>query len=305
MPGLNKRRAMLCGALMMASLPVLADDVLSVGHIRPDTGDEHRSVYFLELLEAALVASAKRYGPFELREAPVQMTQSRAMREMQRGRYVDVIWTMSDRSREAALLPVRIPLLRGLLGVRVPVVATGQADDWTGVDSLEKLRERVPGQGHDWPDTRVLAANGIRVETVSAYESLFRMLARHRIDYVPRAVAEVWAEEALYQRYDLKVLSQPLIVYPAPIYFFVAPDNKTLAERLEYGLQALIQSGEFEELFESHPANRWAIDNFLDEAGTMIRLHNPDLSPETPLDNPDLWFEGVFDERDRQGAEPP
>ena len=280
---------------MLALKPALAvAEVLEVGHIRPDVGEDQRSDYFLELLDAALAASSETFGPYRLVEAPVQMTQSRAMHEMGRDEYVHVIWTMTSTDREAELRPVRIPLLRGLLGVRAAVVPAGQAARLEGVDTLETLSELIPGQGHDWPDTAILRANGIRVETASSYEGLFRMLVRGRIDYIPRSVAEVWGERSMYQRHDLVIADHFLLAYTAPIYFFVAADNSALAERLEYGLNRLIESGEFRHRFETHPANREAIERFFANPRPIIWLNNPDLPEETPLDVAELWFEPVF-----------
>ncbi|WP_406672338.1 hypothetical protein [Natronospira sp.] len=267
-----------------------------IRHIKPDVEEEARDAYFVELLSLAMEQTQESHGPFRLERAPIRMTQSRAMREMRHGRHVDVVWTMTSRDNESGWLPVRVPLLRGLLGVRVPVVAAEHVNRMEAVTDLSELRRFVAAQGHDWPDTGILRANDVRVETSSDYEALFRMVAGGRVDFLPRGVIEVWAEEQIYRRYDLAPGNGPLIAYPAPIYFFVAPENHALAERLEAGLLKALDDGSFLSLFESHPANRLAISRFLETDRAVIWLDNPNLTEETPTDEADFWVERVFEQ---------
>ncbi|MCC5812005.1 MAG: hypothetical protein JJU06_16715 [Ectothiorhodospiraceae bacterium] len=275
----------------------------TIGHIRPDTDVDARDAYFLELLDLALSRTEDDFGPYRLAMAPVQMTQSRAIRSLREEGYVDVIWTMTSMQRERELLPVRIPLLRGLMGVRVPVVRMGEQDLLMRAEDTDALREFRAGQGHDWPDTAILEANGFPVALASDYESLFRMLQLGRIDHVPRSVAELGAELALYDAHDLTVANGPLMVYHAPAYFFVAPDNLRLALRLEVGLQRILADGSFHRLFRSHPANRHALHGVLLEERPIIWLENPLLPEDTPVDDPRLWYEPIFGrERGAEGS---
>lgn len=265
-----------------------------IGHIRPDSEEENRDAYFIELLDQALTETEATHGPYELRQAPVQMTQSRAFQEMGAGRYIDVVWSMATREREEAFRPIRIPLLKGLLGLRVPVVPAGERDRLAGVRSVEALRRYRAGQGHDWPDVTILEANRLPVTAAPGYQSLFRMLEKGRVDYVPRGVPEIWAEQVVYERHDLVVGEGPLIAYRAPIYFFVAPGNAALAERIETGLRRAIADGSFDSAFRRHPANVRAIDRMLAEDRPIVWLENPTLHPATPSARSSLWFDPVF-----------
>lgn len=288
------RAVLVLMSLAATATPVWAMEPHVIGHIRPDTEVDARDAYFLELLELALSRTEEDFGPYRLTMAPVQMTQSRAIRSLLGGTYVDVIWTMTSPQREQQLLPVRVPLLRGLMGVRVPVVQMDDRALLADVADPVSLRRFRAGQGHDWPDTAILEANSIPVALASDYESLFRMLGRGRIDHVPRSVAELGAEGALYETYDLAVGDGPLIVYHAPIYYFVAPDNLRLALRLEVGLQRILEDGSFRRLFLSHPANQRALSEVLLEDRPIIWLENPLLPEETPVDDARLWFEPIF-----------
>lgn len=280
-------------SVFLLTLPGMVSATV-IGHIRPDSDEENRDAYFVELLNLALERTEASHGPYELRQAPVQMNQSRAFLEMREGGYIDVVWSMATRDRERTFRPIRIPLLKGLLGVRVPVVPAGDADRLAGVRSLEALQRYRAGQGHDWPDTRILESNGLPVTPAPGYQSLFRMLASERVDYVPRSVTEVWAERAIYEQHDLVVADGPILAYVAPIYFFVSPGNEALAERLETGLQRIIADGAFNTAFRRHPANVRAIEHLLEDDWPVIWLDNPTLHPETPMDQPRLWYRPLF-----------
>lgn len=187
-----------------------------------DTSFDLRDAYVLELLALVLEQTDADYGPAELRAAPFRVSQSRAARLIRDSEYLDIIWAMTSRQREETLLPVRIPLMRGLMGARLLVVRREHVGRFAAVDNLRELREFALAQGHDWPDTPVLRANRLTVETSSDGDSLFRMLAHARVDAVPRAITETWAEADSYHRHDLAVEPDILLLYPAPNYFFVA-----------------------------------------------------------------------------------
>lgn len=289
-------RSVLLLALGLGALaPCAADErrTTVVGHIRPSVEQDLRDEYFIDMLRLALDHTVAEFGPYRLREAPVRMTQSRALQSMEEGTYLDVVWTMANRDRESRFRPVRIPLLKGLLGVRVPVVRDGMQPMFEGVETIRDLRQLQAGQGHDWPDVNVLRANGLQVVT-ARYATLFRMLAAGRFDYMPRGVTEVWAERHFYDEHGLAPAWQVLFVYRAPIYFFVREEDERLARRLKTGLERAIDDGSFRDLFRSHPGNEVALGRLENEQQTRLELDNPQLAPETPTDDPSLWYQPVF-----------
>ena len=92
------------------------------------------------------------------------------------------------------LLPIRIPIQKGILGWRVGLIRKGDQGRFAGVDTLEDLKRVRLAQGQEWPDTLILRANGIDVITAPRYEGLFKMLVSKRFDYFPRSVNEIWDE---------------------------------------------------------------------------------------------------------------
>ena len=275
---------------------------LTIRHMPTDTSFDLRDAYVLELLALVLEQTEADYGPAALRAAPFRVSQSRAARLIRDGEYLDIIWAMTSRQREETLLPVRIPLMRGLMGARLLLVRREHVGRFAAVDNLRELREFALAQGHDWPDTPVLRANRLTVETSSDGDSLFRMLAHARVDAVPRAITEIWAEADSYRRHDLAVEPGLLLLYPAPNYFFVAPDREDLQRRLHEGLERAIADGSFQALFDRHPSIGQALQQHLTEDTRIIRLSNPDLPADTPLERSELWHAPLFGNDRRQSA---
>lgn len=280
----------------MVALPVtaLALTPILVRHQPPDSGDDLRDDYAIRLLELALSRTEDDFGPFNLLAIGLRMTQNRATRELGRGQYIDVLWTMTSRAREEKLVPIRIPLAGGLLGVRVPVIRAGDANPLEEVSRVSDLRNLRAGQLQDWPDTMILRHNGVPVTTATNYQSLFAMLARGRFDYLPRGIQELTAEAHLYERYNLEPYRDLLLVYRAPNYFFVSPGDHALALRIRIGLERALADGSFARLMEQHPATAPAIETLRQGPARIIRLDNPELPSATLLDRDELWFAPVF-----------
>lgn len=249
-----------------------------------------RDLYLVELLRLALEKTLATHGPYQMEPAVEPLSQSRALAELASGRTLDVVWAMTSIEREQRTRPVRIPLRKGLLGYRLLIIREEDSDWFESVTSIDQLREVRAGQGHDWPDADILAANGLQVLRASSYDSLFLMLEQGRFDYLPRGLTEIWAE--IDQRPEMAITVAPslLLYYPTASYFFVAPDNTALAERLTQGLEAALKDGSFDRLFFEFPQHREALARASAPGRQVLVLENPLLPPETPLHRAELWY---------------
>jgi len=287
-------KACLMAALLLANLalpsPAWAQAAtpkrVSLVYPRPESERDARNSYVLDLLRLAL---SKQTGTlYQLEPAATAMTQLRVLKELELGHGLDIAWSMTSVARENALLPIRIPIDKGLLGLRVALVAADRPDALAGVRNLQGLQALVAGQGQDWPDTQILRNSGITVNGVGNYEALFRMLALHRFDYFPRSVMEAWQEMDLLGQDRLAVDRHLLIHYPTALYFFVRKDNQALADTVRQGLEQALLDGSFDCLFERH------FGPLLQKAAlasrTVIELPNPLLPSATPLDRSELWY---------------
>lgn len=282
-PGLGMKRRPL---LLTLATPTLAAAPTALVY---PTRDPSRSPMWL-YLQAVLKLAVERSGAsYELVPSRVPMTQARVIRELAAaGGKIDIAWTMTSVEREAQMLPVRVPLDRGLIGCRIAFVRRGDVDRWQHLRSLDELRRYVAGQGHDWPDTEILRANGLSVNGISRYETLFDLLRIGRIDYVPRAVFELDDEAANAAARDLVIEPHLMLRYPAASYFFVRADRPQLAAELQRGLDAAIADGSFGRLFQERFGD--VLRRHRVARRLHLRLKNPLLPAETPLQNPAYWL---------------
>lgn len=242
--------------------------------------------YLQDVLRLAITRGG---GDYELVESPEPMTQARVVRELadHSGR-IDLAWTMTSIEREAQLLPVRVPMDRGLIGCRIAFVRADDADRWRELHDLGELARYVAGQGQDWPDTAILRANGLPVQGIARYEALFDMLRLRRIDYFPRAVFEIDDEAATPLAHDLVIEPHVLLRYPAASYLFVRPDRPRLAAELQRGLEAAAADGSLAHLFQHYFGDLLRRHHLARRR--QLQLKNPLLPPETPLHKPAYWL---------------
>lgn len=271
---------------------MLAEEPLVV-KIRPfrEKNIDHTKEYKYQLLDLVLGKTVSADGPFRIEVAGREtIPQSRVVELVDRGD-LTLIAVMTSREREEKLLPVRIPIHRGLWGHRIFIVNGKDLGKFAAIQTEKELKALWAGQGHDWPDTKILKANGYNVATSPNYHGLFAMLEQGRFDYFPRAVSEPWREVEAEKERGLVVEPALLIQYHAPAYFFVSKQNQALAERIKRGFETAIRDGSLDRLFNTH----WYIQDMLKKANIqkrkIFRLKNPLLTPETPLDRPELWYQ--------------
>ncbi|MBT0585213.1 transporter substrate-binding domain-containing protein [Alteromonas oceanisediminis] len=237
--------------------------------------------YYVDLLERALLNTVDDFGPFTLNSFAVPMNQERQIKTLL-SEDADVMWTMTTPAREAAVLAVKEPLLDGLLGKRVFFVGREQVNALKGLDTAA-LKRKTAVQGRAWPDTAILQHNGFKVSTIEWYDWQFgvaKLLTSQTVDYFPRGVVEAHAELALPHNAELVIDPYHLLEYKTFIYFFVAPSNTALHERLSDGLRRMKASGEFSRMLASYPGYLTA-QQLLKENRTRHQLENPFFATAT------------------------
>ncbi|MBC9250850.1 hypothetical protein A9179_11235 [Pseudomonas alcaligenes] len=244
--------------------------------------------YVVELLRQALAHSGAGH---QLQPSAKAMAQSRAQLSLeQNDGSVQLMWTMTTRERELSMLPIRIPIYKGLIGWRVMLVREEDRDWLKAVDSLAQLKPMRFGQRADWPDSHILRSNGLQVITSQSYESLFRMLDAGRFDLFPREVVVAWDEQQRANAAGLKLAvdSHIVIHYPSAFYFFTSRARADLAGDIQRGLEAMIADGSFDRLFEQYHGATLAQAKLGQRK--VIELQNPDLPEQTPFARKELWY---------------
>jgi hypothetical protein len=190
------------------------------------------------------------------------------------------------------MLPVRIPIDRGMLGYRVLLVRRELLPRFSAVQTLGDLAPFRFGSKNGWADTTVLRNAGLTVVTGDSFDGLFHMLASRRFDAFGRGAGEALREmrERANLLQDIVIEPHLLIEYPMPVYFWFTKDaaGKMRAARVRAGLERMIEDGSLRRLFDAEFGGVIAALDFPHRQ--VIRLDNPFLSREDPLLDDRYWF---------------
>lgn len=244
--------------------------------------------YTLKMLELALrhIDTPYKVQP----DTGEQRTQGRYVDDVISGK-VDVMWAATDLDIENKLQPVRIPLLKGLLGHRIFLIHKDDQAKFDQIKTFADLQRIRLGQGTTWADTKILEANKLTVVKTNKYPSLLHMLDGGRFDAFPRGVQEPWSEVNSVTGLELEVEKRIMLVYKMPFYLFVNKNNQKLAQDLELGLNRALADGSFDKAFFSDPAIRSAVEKADLKNRLVFQLENPQMPKETPVDRPELWLD--------------
>ncbi|KGJ90857.1 hypothetical protein [Colwellia psychrerythraea] len=266
-----------------------ANEIDLVRYIDSKEFPDPKQSYFVDLLKLTLEASKDQFGEYQLQPINIEMAQARSSLMLQRNEYIDLTWRMTSQQLEQQLQAVYFPILKGLMGSRIFIISKDQQYRFNKNIPLADLQNLHLGQGYNWPDTRILLANGFNV--IQGHDNfLIDMLKKGRFNYYPRALHEPWPEIASDN--TLIVEENLMLKYPAPVFFFVNKENKHLQKRLAFGLSKLLESGRFEHFFINHPITSGIVTKANVSKRTIFHLENPLLSKKTKklLADERLWI---------------
>jgi len=266
--------------ILFAVNPAFAKDIVYV------ETSEAKDKYHIDLLKFLFKDDAN----YQLKISKfTNLSYDRTKAEIEEGN-VTIAAFATDTEIEKRLRPIRIPILKGLLGHRVFIIRGDDQARFSTVESFSDLLRYKAGQGRSWADTAVLQNAGIPTVPVLKYPNLFYMLEGGRFDYFPRALHEPFSEIAARPELGLAVEKELMLVYPLALYLFVARDNTELAQVITDKLNAKIESGEFDEFFFNYPLIKDVLNKVNVQSRRVFRIDNPNLSPETPLENKSYWL---------------
>lgn len=234
-----------------------------------------RDYYLHELLAAALRASNYQA---EINEVLVHPHQQRTLLMLDE-KQADVFWSMTSPEREHLAIAVKVPLFKGYIGKRALLTKRALLPRFKDVKTKQDLAQFSAIQGHDWPDTKILAQNGLTVRPLANYQAMFSLVIRGRVDYFPRSFIEVISEMEQIKSDELVIVPDLYISYPTAFYFFVSNHKPELAKALLKGLKVMKSTGEFEQLFASYFAEDLAKLPFKEGEVIEIKLDNDYFQP--------------------------
>lgn len=241
----------------------------------------------LNLLKEALSRSDTSYDISLLKS---EMNQKRKVEEALAGS-IDIFWSMTSQQLEEVVIPVRIPIFKGLLGNRLLIIRSEDQQQFSNVKDKQDFIRFSAGQNRYWPDARIIEENGLPLITSYKYKNLYPMLEGGRFDYLALGAQEIWGELGKNPDPSLKVDTAILLQYRSPAYFFISPEKPGLAKDLSQGLESMLADGSFDEMFN----DQLNIDELYRKAQftkrKIIRLQTPQLSSLTPIGRDELWLE--------------
>ncbi|AWB69160.1 diguanylate cyclase (plasmid) [Saccharobesus litoralis] len=271
--------------MIMLSNSVSAQEI-TIRHNKV-SGVGAKEEYQFGLLKLAL--SYDKQNTYVYEESSRFLMQARMVEDVA-AHSLDVAWTGTSKTLEQKLMPVRIPLYKGLLGHRIFIIRADAQYKFDSVETFEQLKSLTAAQERTWADTAILRDAGIPVIGTRTYENLFYMLEGGRYDYFPRGVHEPWSEVTQYPDLPLTIEKRILVKYPLPAYFFVSKDNPELAQKIKRGLMAAIEDGSFDNYFFNNPMIKDVIRKAHLEDRVVFEIDNPFIPEDTPFDDARLWL---------------
>lgn len=272
------RHLLLLLTLSLSSSPMAATRFTLLS---PENEQDARMDYYREAMRLALEKTRQQYGDYELHDS-LKMNKARMRLEVQKpGRNALFIidnWPQKTPHPEVSRIPFPIDL--GILGYRVCFVGADRAEALAGVRTLAQLQAFSQGSGKGWQDADILRHNGFQVQEVDNYESLFRMVARGRVDLFCRGANEILAEwEAHHPRLPTLTVDRHVILfYPLIHAFYSHVTYHKELERIQLGLRLAWQDGSLQRLWRQHFQPSLVFTQLASRQ--LFRLSNPQLPAE-------------------------
>jgi len=262
--------------IFMGSSTYANNDVLTVRYHSPAND------YIAELFVLALEKSDTKFNCIPIENLP---SQKRTLLLLGKNKALDLAWTVTNVKREEQALAVKIPLDKGLLGYRIPLIHKKNPELFNNKKHTTDIKKLRFGLRFDWPDLDIFKQNELSTLSFSTNQQAINLLKSRRIDAIPDGVLEVGSYEYPPElTYDKHVV----LYYPSAVYFFVAKENQILHDALERGLNLSLKDGSWKKLFDKHFSE--VIKNVNLNKRTLIRLDNPLLPRTAPIDMPQYWY---------------
>jgi hypothetical protein len=300
-----KRRDLICGALaapLLSSLPQIAKadeprKVISYVRAASASDVDAHAVFGWDVLEATLERTRATFGDYRLTTSPdpaqaLRFRHARTSSDVQ----VNVVILTIGPDWSDTLMPVRIPVLRGLLGYRLLLVHRRDLDRFAKINTLNDLRQVSFGSVEHWSDTAIMKSAGLKVVTGSSYDGLFKMMQAGRFETLTRGAHQIESEVAAIEKNpgnDIVVEPHLLMHYTLPVYFWFSrdPEGQRRAERVKAGLQMMVADGSLEKMFNERFGQ--VIEKYDLAHRTLIELPDPLLVPEDPISDARLWYRPI------------
>jgi hypothetical protein len=254
-------------------------DLQQVTYREPVNKTDHYEIYILELLKLSLNKTLASHGPYELQPLPQSINRLRAKRAILNDEFPGLVIEDSYENSLVAngdIVFLPFPVDLGVLSYRVCFVSPKVASQ-VAAASFNELKKYKILQGIGWADSKILRANGFKVEEVGSYHGYFRVVASGRADLFCVGANQVMKE--YFSNADITKLivnDSFYFYYPLPRFFYLNKQNKQLRERIYAGLLLAYKDGSLQALWRKRFTP--SLEFVAMGARQAFVLHNPLLS---------------------------
>jgi hypothetical protein len=185
---------------------------------------DRRGNYKITLLKALLDHTAPEFGAYRLVNIK-PITRKRGFVEMLKGEIVNLYFAPADQQWEDILIPIRVPIRKGLLNYRLLLIHKADLSSFAGIRTADELKEFAVGLRAGWTTTKVMRELDFQIVTAPTYDSVFKMLAHRRFSFIPRGVNEIFGEVEARKDEAPNIVIEPnlALFMPMPVYIYVSP----------------------------------------------------------------------------------
>jgi len=215
--------------------------------------------YYLELIDTALKSTANE-GLYRIDFVEESLSATRKREMLVAGNRINIDRITgfgSKNNSHQGLLRVKVPLMRGFHGFRIPLIRKELQARLNHVNSANELRQFSLGLGRGW-EGYIYKKENFTVIEAQDMSSLLKMLAAGRFDFIPLAATEIEDNYSIHNKplAALAAENRLLIYMPMPIFFYVSEKTPELANRMERGLLIMEKEGKMKSIFDKYFAER-------------------------------------------------
>ena len=240
-----------------------------------------RQEYELGLLDACLRASEGDYGSYIL-----ELDNNDYPKPEDEGNVFDsdcdVLVTVAGNVKfeNKQKIIINQPITKGLLGYRLLIIRNESVPVFNALRGIEDLQALSIGIPATWADAELFRQNHFNVLEQGTLDDIFARLKNKEFDFIALGANEI--EEVFIKHVSIFdgmcIEASHMLYYPFPLIFYVHPEKPDLAKRIQSGLQAVMQNGRFEALFNQHHGD--VVERLNLRNRHVFKLHNALLPQE-------------------------
>ncbi|MFM2666166.1 transporter substrate-binding domain-containing protein [Vibrio mediterranei] len=212
----------------------------------------YRQQYELDMLKLLINVTEDNYGTVNIMEDTIDYPDARDEGAvLENGSHLLVTVKGNAKFSGKQFIELPFSITKQLLGQRILFAKTTNLDKFACNNQIKNMTVGVP---ETWVDAELFRQNGYQVAERGNFDDIFHRLANDEFDFIGFGANE--AEEIFQNRvanhYPIQMVDDVMLQYPFPLVFYINADFPELAERLQQGLDIILDNGKFESLYQHY-----------------------------------------------------